>query len=145
MTFEELSAAVAEHGFTLERGPENVAHPWRSVWIARRDGQSIYGNADTIRHRILDKQQATNEGAKMAGKRNEGLVDTSDFPLERGRDSGSQSPQARRGSYRRCLRLRRTCTQSVSKRAVSSPESTGSPRTRSSQRCGFETLTGTRR
>jgi hypothetical protein len=34
----------------------------------------------------------------MAGKRNEGLVDTSDFPLERGRDSGSQSPQARRGS-----------------------------------------------
>jgi hypothetical protein len=34
----------------------------------------------------------------MPGKKNEGLVDTSDFPLERGRDSGSQSPQARRSS-----------------------------------------------
>jgi hypothetical protein len=44
------------------------------------------------------RSHANYKESNMAGKRNEGLVDTRDFPVERGRDSGSQSPQARRGS-----------------------------------------------
>ena len=61
MSFEELKSAVAEHDYTLEHGPENIAHPERSVWIARRGEQNIYGDAETIRRRILGNQSSEGE------------------------------------------------------------------------------------
>jgi hypothetical protein len=65
MEFEQLRSLVAEHGYTLEQGPESVAHPSRSVWIARHDdGSNIYGNTETIRYRTLRKTVKTQEAEK---------------------------------------------------------------------------------
>jgi hypothetical protein len=114
ITFEQLSTLVAEYGYTLEVGPENVAHPSRSVWIARHHTgeNNIYGDAETIRYCILRKtiktQEAEKENINMAKTDpyirkpvhppTEHLVDGGDDPSVTGRPSLSQSPQARRGS-----------------------------------------------
>jgi hypothetical protein len=57
MSDEELQRVAAEHGWQLERVPEDKARPWRRPWIARRNARSLYGDEFDLIKRMAEKER----------------------------------------------------------------------------------------
>jgi hypothetical protein len=57
-----LVRAATERGYTVEHGAKDSRRPWESHWIARRDGQALYGDPDTLIRRLEgERERAHNE------------------------------------------------------------------------------------
>jgi hypothetical protein len=93
---EELYAVAAEHGWQLERVPEDKARPWRRIYIARRNGRSLYGDAhDLVKRMSAPEHNKPTKESNMA--KSDHLVE--EFaPAPRGGYSDSQSPRAHRST-----------------------------------------------